>query len=46
MQFHKYSLQDVENLIPFEREIYSAMLVRHLEEQEKKLEEAKKKRMR
>jgi hypothetical protein len=33
MQYHKYSLEDIENMIPFEREIYIAMLVEYLEEQ-------------
>ena len=33
MQYHKYSLSDLENMIPFEREIYVSMLVNHLEEQ-------------
>jgi hypothetical protein len=33
MQFHKYSLTELENMIPFEREIYIQMLVSHLEQQ-------------
>lgn len=31
MQYHKYSLMDIENMIPFEREIYIALLVEYLE---------------
>jgi len=36
MQFHKYSLTDVENLIPFEREIYLSLLQQHIEEEKLK----------
>lgn len=36
MQFHKYSLSDIENLMPWEREIYVTMLNQHLEEEEAK----------
>ena len=36
MQYHHYSLADIENMIPFEREIYIAMLVEYLEEQKEK----------
>jgi hypothetical protein len=32
MQFHKYSLFEIENLIPFEREIYLSLLKQHIEE--------------
>ena len=38
MQYHKYSLVDIENMIPFEREIYVAMLINFLEEEKKRLE--------
>ena len=38
MQYHKYSLEDLENMIPFEREIYVTMLITHLEEEKKKYE--------
>ena len=33
MQYHKYSLSEIENLIPFEREIYLALLQQHIEEE-------------
>jgi len=36
MQYHKYSLEDIENLIPFEKEIYVGLLLRHLEEEKNK----------
>jgi hypothetical protein len=35
-QHHKYSISDLENLIPFERDIYFAMLVNFIKEQEEK----------
>ena len=34
MQHHKYSLTELDNMIPWEREIYVAMLVEHLKEVE------------
>ena len=36
LQYHKYSLTEVENLIPWERDIYIGMLKQHLEEEELK----------
>jgi len=33
MQHHKYSLTELDNMIPFEREIYMTLLVQHLEEE-------------
>jgi hypothetical protein len=33
MQHHKYSLTEIENMIPWEREIYVNMLVNHLEKE-------------
>jgi hypothetical protein len=39
MQHHKYSLSDIDGMIPWERDIYVKMLIEHLdklkEEQEK-----------
>ena len=39
MQHHKYSLTELENMIPWEREIYVDMLVEHLKEEKKQQEE-------
>jgi len=36
VQYHKYSLWEVENLIPWERDIYIALLQNHLEEEKLK----------
>ena len=33
MQHHKYSLAEVENLIPWEREIYLMLLMKYIEEE-------------
>ena len=33
IQFHKYSLSEIENLIPFERELYLGLLQQHIEEE-------------
>ena len=39
MQHHKYSLTELENMIPWEREIYVGLLANHLEEEKRKQEE-------
>jgi len=36
MQHHKYSLTEVENLIPWEKEIYLMLLISHIEEENEK----------
>ena len=33
MQHHKYSLTELENLMPWERDIYIQLLTEHLEEE-------------
>jgi hypothetical protein len=38
MQYHKYSLTEIEEMLPFEREIYVAMLIKYLEEEKQRLE--------
>ena len=37
MQHHKYSLTELENMLPWEREIYLTMLIRYLEEESEKI---------
>ena len=34
MQYHKYSLTELENMLPWEREIYINMIMRYLREEE------------
>jgi hypothetical protein len=36
LQYHKWSLTEVENMIPWERDIYIILLKNHLEEEELK----------
>jgi|TARA_A100001388_G_C28648330_1_gene440633 hypothetical protein len=33
MQYHKYSLTEIENMMPWERDIYVGLLQAHLEEE-------------
>ena len=39
MQHHNYSLTEIENLMPWERDIYVDMLVTYLKEQKEKQKE-------
>jgi hypothetical protein len=32
MHHHKYSLTEIENMYPFERDIYVDMIIQHIEE--------------
>tara|TARA_S200002703_G_scaffold42838_1_gene37258 strand:+ start:327 stop:470 length:144 start_codon:yes stop_codon:yes gene_type:complete len=41
MQHHKYSLTELDNMIPFEREIYVTLLKQYLEEEEEKAKSRK-----
>lgn len=43
MQHHKYSLTELENMLPWEREIYVAMLVQYVEEENRKIKERQRK---
>jgi hypothetical protein len=38
MQHHKYSLTEIESLIPWEREIYVKMLIDYLEKEKQERE--------
>ena len=37
MQHHKYNLTELDNMIPWEREIYIGLLMEHLEEERERL---------
>jgi len=39
MQFHKYSLTELDSMMPWEREIYIMLLVNHLKEENQRLQE-------
>jgi len=40
MQHHKYSLTELDNMIPWEREVYVQLLMKHLEEEEQRQKNA------
>jgi hypothetical protein len=39
MQHHKYSLSDVEGMLPWEKSVYVNMLIRHIEEENEKIKQ-------
>jgi|TARA_S200002703_G_scaffold156264_1_gene161561 hypothetical protein len=39
MQEHKYSLTEIENMLPWEREIYIAMLVDYIEKENERIKQ-------
>jgi len=39
MQHHKYSLTELENMLPWERDVYVNMLLQHLEEENEKIKQ-------
>ena len=41
MQHHKYSLTELENMIPWERDIYVTLLLKYLEEEQEKIKQQK-----
>ena len=40
MQYHKYSLTEIENMIPWEREIYITLLHQYIEEENLKAQQS------
>ena len=43
MQHHKYSLAELEDMMPWEREIYIGLLIQHLEEEKEEHERQERK---
>jgi hypothetical protein len=39
MQHHKYSLTELDNMLPWERDVYVNMLLQHLEEENEKIKQ-------
>jgi|TARA_B100002019_G_scaffold40603_1_gene34010 hypothetical protein len=39
MQFHKYSLTEIENMMPWERDIYVGLLKQHIEDENLKAQQ-------
>ena len=44
IQHHKYSLTELENMMPFEREIYVGLLLNYIKEEKEKEQARKNKR--
>ena len=44
MQHHKYSLSELEDMMPWEREIYISLLMQYLEEEKQRQKEEAAKR--
>ena len=42
MQHHNYSLTELDNMIPWEREIYMALLVKHIQEENERIKQQNK----
>ena len=43
IQYHKYSLTEIENMMPWERDIYVELLKQHLKEEKEKQEREQRK---
>jgi|TARA_B100001094_G_scaffold125884_1_gene121993 hypothetical protein len=41
MQHHHYSLSEIENMMPWEREIYLTLLIEHIREENDKAKQQK-----
>jgi len=41
MQHHNYSLTELDDMMPWEREIYVAMLINHIREENEKMRNQK-----
>lgn len=44
MQHHKYSLTELDNMLPWERDIYVTMLIQYIEEENQKIKERQRQR--
>ena len=43
MQHHKYSLTELDNMMPWEREIYVGLLQNHIKEENERIEKENRK---
>ena len=41
MQHHNYSLKELDDMMPLEREIYLGLLVQHIKEENERMEKEK-----
>ena len=39
MQHHKYNLEELENMMPWERDIYVSMLIQYIEMENEKIKQ-------
>jgi hypothetical protein len=44
MQHHNYSLEELENMVPWEREIYIGLLMKYLQDEKEQMEQENRKR--
>ena len=44
MQHHNYNLEELENMVPWEREIYIGLLMKYLQDEKDQIEQEKRKR--
>ena len=44
IQHHKWSLTEIENMLPYEREVYLALLAEHVKKENQRVREAQSKR--
>ena len=44
MQHYNYSLEELENMVPWEREIYIGLLMKYLQDEKDQMEQEKRKR--
>ena len=44
MQHHKYSLTELDNMLPYEREIYMGLLTKYIREESERIEKENAKR--
>ena len=38
MQHHKYTLEDLENMMPFERDVYILLISQHVKEENERIQ--------
>ena len=43
MQHHKYSLEEIENMLPWEREIYVCLLMQYIKDENEKVKQEQQK---
>ena len=43
IQHHGWGLEDIENMIPWEREVYVGLLLQHIKEENQRVEEENRK---